>query len=781
MKPLIQFTIFYIIGISIGNYFPLPLFLVYPLIAFFLVASLIFFIKKQSVPTNIFLVLTIILTGILFHELHSRFLISKSFLKYLDKEVILVGDIYSFPEISEDKTGLVIRAEKLIVNKAVKKVDGLVLINIRSDFEPDFLNYGDRIKVTGKLKMPAGLRNPGGFDYSKYLARKKVLTIVSIRNKQDVVKLGVGKFNPVFMFAYKIRDKASETIANALPDNASICASFLDGLLLGKRSMLPDEIKAWFVDTGTIHILAISGLNVGLIGLIFFFIFHKIIRLPLPISSVFTALVLIVFAIVTGAQPSVIRATIMAGALLIAMLIQKDTDIYNIPVLSAVIILLYNPLTLFDIGFQLSFVAVLGLCYLTPFIEPKLWFLPKYIARLIAASIAVQLALSPFLVFYFNKLSLVTVLANIIIVPLSGIILILSLAMFFIGIIFMPLANLIGMINFHLVNGLLLCVSFFAHFPFAYIYLPTPSIMFIAIYYLCLWALTRHKKIGTAKVVMGILVMINIFLWTYVVKINSGVMKVTFLDVGQGDAIFLEFPKGGNMLIDSGPGGYTDAGKWVVLPFLRHKGIHALNTVIVSHYDLDHYGGLFTVLQNHKIKNLLLDNGDEDPKLSQLIREKAICHQMGRRGDKVIGYPGIEIYILHPASQLDKKSSNNNSVVVKIIYNKVSFLFTGDIENKVEQKLLPFQDMLSSTVLKIPHHGSKNCYYPSFIKSINPEIGIIEVGRNNRFNFPAEEVLANYKKLGTKIYRTDKHGAITVSTNGKRIWVTTLIIPRNYR
>jgi competence protein ComEC len=437
-------------------------------------------------------------------------------LKYSGKEIILIGDIYNFPEISEERIGLIIQAEKVIVNKVAKKVNGFVLINIKSDFEPDFFNYGDRIKVSGKLKMPAGLRNPGGFDYSKYLSRRKVFAIVSIWDKKDIVKLGIGKFNPICMFAYKISDKASDTISEALPDKALVCAAFLDGLLLGKRSMLPDEVQSWFVDTGTIHILAISGLNVGLIGLIFFFIFRKIIRLPPRISSVFTFLVLIIFAIITGAQPSVIRATITAGAILVAMIIEKDTDMDNILALSALIILLHNPLTLFDVGFQLSFVAVCGLSYLTPFIEPRLWFLPKYIAKLISASIAVQLALSPFLVFYFNKLSLVTVLANIIVVPLSGIILTLSLAMFFIGIIFMPLATLIGIINFYLVTGLLTCVSFFAHFPFAYIYLPTPSFPFIATYYLCLWALTKHKKrglprFGTPKVVIGILVLINIF------------------------------------------------------------------------------------------------------------------------------------------------------------------------------------------------------------------------------------------------------------------------------
>ncbi|MFH1563913.1 MAG: DNA internalization-related competence protein ComEC/Rec2 [Nitrospirota bacterium] len=861
MKPLIQLTIFYIIGISIGNYLAIPLFFIYLLITFLFIASLIFFIKKLSIPTNIFLVLSIILTGILFHEIHSGFLSSKSLLKYSgnipltpfnkgesgnitlppfnkgesgniplppfnkgesgniplppfnkEKEVILMGDICNFPEISEEKIGLIIQAEKLVVNKIVKKVNGLVLINIKSEFEPDFFYYGDRIQVTGKLKMPAGLRNSGGFDYSKYLARKKISAIVSIWDKKDIVKLGIGKFNPIVMFAYKIRDKASDTISEALPndiekykssretldidkkvvrdeerklvfpDKALVCAAFLDGLLLGKRSLLPDEVQAWFVDTGTIHILAISGLNVGLIGLIFFFIFRKIIRLPPRISSIFTFLVLIIFAIVTGAQPSVIRATIMAGAILITMIIEKDPDIYNILALSALIILLHNPLTLFDIGFQLSYVAVFGLCYWTPFIEPKLWFLPKYIAKLISASIAVQIALSPLLVFYFNKLSLVTVLANIIVVPLSGIILTLSLAMFFIGIIFMPLANLIGLINFHLVTGLLTCVSFFAHFPFAYIYLPTPSFPFIATYYLCLWALTKHKKIGTPRVVIGILVLINIFLWTYVVKINQCVLKVTFLDVGQGDAIFLEFPKGGNMLIDGGPGGeYNDAGKWVVLPFLRDKGIHELNTVIVSHYDLDHYGGLLTVLQNYKIKNLLLDNGvisdniAEKQGLAQIIRQKAICHQVVRKGDKIIGYPEIEIYILHPSNYLDRKSSNNNSVVVKIVYQDISFLFSGDIENKAEQKLLPFKDMLASTILKIPHHGSKKCYYPPFIKLVNPKIGIITVGRNNRFNFPSKDILRNYRESGTKIYRTDKHGAVMVNTNGKRIWVTTAV------
>ncbi len=763
MKPLIQFTIFYIIGIVIGNWTGIPFFFIYILGVLLFAFSFIFFIKKLLIPTNIFLLLSIILIGVLFHEIHSRFLSSNSLSKYLDQDVVLIGDIANPVEISEDKISLIIHADKIIANKVDQEVNGVVLVNIKNNFVA--YKYGDRIKVAGKLKMPPGLKNPGGFDYQKYLARKKILAIVWVQDKEKIVKLGTGKFNPVFMFAYKIRDKASGIISDTLPNKPFPCAFLLESVLLGKRSMLPEEVIKWFQDTGTIHILAISGLHVGLIGLIFFFIFRKLLRLPQRTSSILTLLVLIIFAIMTGATPSVIRATIMAGTIIIGMIIERDTDIYNNLALAALIILLQNPLTLFDVGFQLSFGAVFSLVYFTSFIEPKLWFLPKYLAKLVSVSIAVQIGISPILIFYFNKLSLVTILANIIVIPLLGVILTLGLAMVFIGIIFMPIANLIGIINYYIITGLLISVSFFAQIPYAYIYLPTPSFFIIGSYYLCLLALSKYK---IPKVVIGILILINIFLWMQVFKNSSNIMKVTFLDVGQGDATFLEFPDGGNMLIDGGPASeYSDTGKWVILPFLRSKGITNLDVVMVSHYHSDHYGGLSTVLKNYKIKKFVIDNGFER------IKEKDICYKVVRRGDKIIGYPKIEIYILHP--NLDKSSSNNNSVVVKIVYNKISFLFTGDIENKTEQHLLPFKDMLSSTVLKVPHHGSKHGYEPEFIKLVNPKTGIIGVGRDNKFNLPNRQVLIDYEKRGTDIYRTDKHGAVMISTNGKKIWVKTMV------
>lgn len=777
MKPLIRTTIFYILGISIGNYLDISLFYIYILISFLWVISFVFFIKKLPIPTNIFLSLTIILVGILFHELHSRFLSSHSLTKYFTNEVTLIGDIANPPEVSEKKINLIIHAEEVIANKLVQKVNGLVLVNIKNNLvNPDSFKYGDRIKVSGKLKIPAGVRNPGGIDYQKYLVRKKIDAIVWLHEKQKIVKLGTGNFNPIFMFAYKISERVSNIIFEIIPDKPFSCASFLEGILLGKLYRLPKETIDWFQDTGTIHILSVSGLHVGFIGLIFFFIFHKLIWLSQKTSSILTFLVLIIFAIITGAKPPVIRATIMAGTIIAGMIIERDTDIYNNLALSALIILLHNPLTLFDVGFQLSFAAVFSLIYFTPFIEPKLWFLHRYLAKLVSVSISVQLGISPILIFYFNKLSLVTVLANIIVIPLSGIILAVGLAMFFVGLIFMPMANLIGMINFYVITGLLISISFFAHIPFAYIYLPTPSFPIISSYYLCLVALTNYKKIGTPKVIIGILILTNIFLWIEVIKTSSGIMKVTFLDVGQGDAIFLEFPKGGNMLVDGGPADYPDAGERIILPFLRSKGITNLDTVILTHHHSDHYGGLLTILKSYKIKRFVLDNGVEEEKFSQIIKQKVICHKVIRRGDKIIGYPQAEIYILHPLTIKDRKQpSNNDSIVIKIVYNKITFLFTGDIEDEVEKRLLSFKEMLSSTVLKIPHHGSKNGAYLKFIELIHPEIGVIEVGENNPFHLPDKQVLKRYKELGTKIYRTDKHGAVIVSTNGEKIWVKTMV------
>lgn len=766
MKPLIPLTISYILGIWIGEGIDTPFYLTFIVGVCLFIISFIFFVKKLPLLTNISLFLNIILIGVLFSHGHS-ILSSHSLFKYLGQEITLIGDISNPPELSEDKTSLIIEADKI----GNQKVDGLVLVNIKSSDVT--LKYGDRVRLEGKLRMPSGFKNPGGFDYQKYLVRKKINALVWIQDKNKIIKLGAGDFNPIFMVAYKIRDRVSDIIYATLPDKPFACASLLDGILLGKRSHLSDEVMGWFQDTGTIHILAISGFNVGIIGLIFFFIFHKLIRLPQRISSFLTFLVLIVFTIMTGATPSVVRATIMASAIIIGKIIDRDTNIYNSLALSSLIILLHNPLTLFDIGFQLSFGAVLSLVYFTPLIEPKLWFLPRYLAKLVSVSLAVQIGISPIIIFYFDKLSLVTILANIIVVPLVGVILTIGLGMIFIGIIFIPLANLIGMINFYLISGLFLAVSFFAHIPFAYIYLPTPSFPLLISYYLCLWAISKHKKIGTSKVIIGILIIGNIFLWAEVIKTSSGMMKVTFLDVGQGDAIFLEFPDGGNMLIDGGPCDYLDAGEMVILPFLRSSGITSLDTVILSHHHSDHYGGLLTLIKNYKIKKFVLDNGTTEQNFSQIIKEKDVVHKVVKRGDKIIGYPEIEIYLLHPLD-INDKISNDDSVVVKIVYNQVSFLFPGDIENRTERELLPFKEMLSSTVLKIPHHGSKNGYDQKFIELVHPKIGVIEVGKDNKFNLPNKQVLKNYEKMGTRIYRTDKDGAVIVTTNGKKVWVKSM-------
>lgn len=769
MKPLIQLTICYILGILIGDYIDIPLLLIYILVVSALIISLIFFIKRFFIPTNIFLLLCIILIGILFYELHSRFLYSKSLLKYLGDEVLLIGNITEPPQISENKISLIILVDRLIANEVEHKINGLVQINVKNNLIP--FKYGDRIKVIGKLKIPSILRNPGGFDYQKYLLRRKILAIIWVDDK-NIIKLGRGYANPILTASYNLRDRISRIISDTVSDKLFACASFLKGVLLGIRCVLPEEIRSQFMDTGTIHILAISGLHVGLIGLIFFFIFHKLARLSQKTSSIFTLLILIIFAIMTGATPATVRATIMATTIIVGRIIDRDTDIYNNLALAGLIILLQNPLTLFDIGFQLSFLATFSLLYLTPLLEPKLWFLPRYLASLVCVSIAVEIGICPLLILYFNKLPLVTILANIVVIPLLGVILVLGLAMVFVGIIFMPLANLIGMINYYVISGLLISVSFFAHFPYAYLYLPSLSFPFISSYYLCLWAISRHKKIGSRKVVILVLVLINIFLWQGVIKTLSPVMQVTFLDVGQGDAIFLQFPNGGNMLIDGGPG---NAGKSVILPFLRTNGITKLDVVMISHHHYDHYGGLLTLLKNYKIKKFVVDNGVKRQQLSKIIKEEGISHEVVKAGDEIIGYPKIKIYILHPSNIMDKKHPNNNSIVAKIVYNKVSFLFTGDIENEVAKRLLPFKDMLSSTVLKIPHHGSKDSYYPNFIRLVNPSIGIIEVGRDNSFNLPDKQVIKNYEKRKIQIYQTQKHGAVIVRTDGEKIWVKTMV------
>ena len=275
-----------------------------------------------------------------------------------------------------------------------------------------------------------------------------------------------------------------------------------------------------------------------------------------------------------------------------------------------------------------------------------------------------------------------------------------------------------------------------------------------------------------------LLLLVCVLIWAAVWQ-KPCILKVIFFDVGQGDSALILFPRGGNILID---GGERGQGKRVILPYLRKKGIRKLNTVVLTHAHSDHVGGLIEILRNLRV-GLVIDSGyphttDIYMEFLELVEEKNIPYRMVHRGQELTGYTGAEIEFLNPPRPFYEgrgSDINNSSVVVKLTYGEVQFLFCADIEEEIERALLNYYgSKLESSVLKVPHHGSKTSSSLEFIMEVNPDTAVISVGRNNRFGHPDSANLMKYKRADIRIYRTDINGAITISTDGKSVWVSTM-------
>ncbi len=273
------------------------------------------------------------------------------------------------------------------------------------------------------------------------------------------------------------------------------------------------------------------------------------------------------------------------------------------------------------------------------------------------------------------------------------------------------------------------------------------------------------------------LLILNLLVWWKIFTPPERLLEVTFLDVGQGDSIFVQFPHGGNMLVDGGSA-YKDydTGERVIAPFLRKKRIGRIDLMVLSHPHLDHSGGLLHVIKNFPV-GLVLDSGQKHDsytykKFLETVKERNIPYRIGRHGQIVRGYRETEIDILHPREHLIEGTNsdlNNNSLVLKLTHKKVSFLFSGDVEEEAESGLLRLGPILQSTVLKISHQGSITSSGEKFLEAVKPEAAVISVNRKNRFRHPHPLILERLERLGIKVYRTDKEGAIIMRTAGERV------------
>jgi competence protein ComEC len=602
---------------------------------------------------------------------------------------------------------------------------------------------GQRIHVDARLHEPVGFRNPGGFDYVARLAREGI-HVVGTARADSVIALEP----PDPAWPARVRHHAIAAMQTALPPAS---AALLSGLLLGERHALPEEIDDAFRRAGVYHLLAVSGFNVAILAAAVFALARLGGGSPRA-GAVAAAVVVLAFGAVVGAQPSVVRAVIMAILVLAALLIERDTGVLNSLAAAAVAILAMRPHDVFDPGFQLSFAATAGIV-----LAPRGGHV---LSSALIVNVAAQLAVLPITLWHFNQVSWVGMIANLVVVPLAAAVTVVGL----VGVM-LSFASMAGaQVAFDAVWPLLIAlrsvVAAGAAIPGALIYLPAPPGPAVIAYTAMLGALVAgHRLVHQAPRVarglwtgaaVALSLAVIITAWPLVTPAD-GRLRVAILDVGQGDAIVVEGPDGRAVVIDAGAGGPArlDAGERVVAPYLWWRGLLRLAGTVVTHDHADHAGGMPAVRARFA--------GAEPWTPAEL-----------RAAPRALGGALLSALPAMPGVR-----ANDQALVLRLDFRAVTFLLASDIPGVTEAALGERGLPLQSTILKVPHHGARDSSTPTFLDAVRPAIAAISVGARNPYRHPDPATLARLEATGARIVRTDRDGAVLFETDGRTLTMTT--------
>ncbi|MFH1994920.1 MAG: DNA internalization-related competence protein ComEC/Rec2 [Nitrospinota bacterium] len=795
--PLFYLFIFYTEGIVLGR-LPLP-----PILSFFIIlfsVSLFFLIlSKNSENKNVsrYIIVTLSIVSI-FGYTHISYLKPyrpPNHISYLaaNKSVSLYGRLTKPPEIYGNGERLYIESRLLVIDGREIETKGTVRVSIYG--ESSAVRYGDLVRIDKlRLREPVNYKNRGGFDYKGFLRDRDIYLIASIRNRSQIAILKNLESPNIYALIYSLKSRFLSFLDSSLPPPEK---EIMETMVFGEKGAIGVAEREKFSKAGISHILAVSGLHVGFVSLIFYFLFYRLFfflflkrnrrYLLLGYSGRFASAATIIpvvgYTIMTGGSPSSFRAAVMIVIYLFFISLGREGDILSSIILAAMIILMRNPAQLFDVGFQLSFMALLSIVYgyplvaggklLNPIRESNIWgkiwggVLKGFIISLLAIA-----GTAPIVAYYFNIFSPVAPITNIAAVPLTALIVPTTLFASAISLISYKAASLLILIPQNLSLLLRYIVDISLRLPFAYLRLAPPSIGVIIVYYIFLFTLFQVRRGSAYKIVaassFGLLSAILILNPIIRERGERGVISASFLDVGEGASIFIRSPSGKNILIDGGKSfGDFNIGRLVVAPYLWRKGVKRIDYLIATHPDRDHVGGLTYIAEELEI-GTYIDNGlkSRDKTISllrKIVASKGIAYHIAKQGDRLQVDEETTISFLNPPELLGS-NDNDSSIVSKIAYKDFSILSTGDIGTDAEGEI----DLMSAkaTIMEVPHHGSGTSSSTKLIEAVSPEVAIISAGINNHYGHPKGEVVERYKGFGTMVYVTAIDGGIEISSDG---------------
>ncbi|MFC1942077.1 DNA internalization-related competence protein ComEC/Rec2 [Chloroflexota bacterium] len=799
---LIYLSCAWVVGIFLGSNFNLPLTLS---LTGLIPIPLLFFTRRYRKSVILFSLSLFLFFAASAYAYSSLYAVNESSLHFYNDRgsVEIKGTVVGDPDVRDKNTRLNLSVTEINLDGGWHDVDGTALI-----FVPRYpaYKYGDGLLVMGELKTPPMLDD---FDYRGYLAHQGIHATM-LYPGIELLDDREG-FKPL-AWVYSLRGHLAQNLARVLPEPQ---ASLAQGIVLGIRGNIPQSLRNDFASSGTAHLLAISGLHLsimaGILLSVGIWLFGRRYYL-----YVWLALVAIwLYVLITGMHLPVIRSAIMASLFLVAELLGRQRSAIVALTFAAAIMVGVHPYILGDASFQLSFLAMAGLVFLFPVFrnlgrgvvvktlgeEGVAVSLANIAVDSLSVTLGAVIAVWPVVAYYFGIISLAGPLATFLTLPALPGVIVIGILTAVLGSIALTVAQVMGWFAWIFLSYMILVVNGLAAPSISSVEADSINVNFIWGYYLFLaagiWLNSQRKKIlnlvpGTAarlrsgvSVSPGITarrkwIILPLLVIAVLVSCTAAMMPdtdlhVAFLDVGEGDAILVQ--KGSQqVLVDGGSSPQAismELGRQ--MPFWDRT----IDVLVLTHPHNDHLAGLVEVLRRYRVGQVISPALDYDSTVYdewlRLIKENNIKHTVARVGQQIDLGDGVIMKVLNPPAVLftgTDSDIDNNGVVMRLSTGDISFLFTGDMMREAERELMRRRSDLSSTVLKVAHHGADTSTTLDFLAVVNPQVAVISVGEDNRYGHPGDEVISRLEQKlgGENIYRTDEHGTIELTTNGERLW-----------